>query len=64
MKKVKKPVSGKPPAEGGKTDKRRLTVEELEKRIAPAVTNKKDPVPPPYPAGAYYGLMRRANLSR
>ena len=40
----------------------KLSVEELEKRIAPALWDKKSPIPPPYPAGADYGLIRRDNL--
>jgi hypothetical protein len=40
----------------------RLSIEELEKRVAPAVP-KKTPVPPPYPPGADYGLVSRRNLS-
>ena len=41
----------------------KLTVERLEKRLAPAVAAKKAPFPPPYPPGADYGLVRRGNLS-
>ena len=40
----------------------KLTVEELERRVAPAVADKKAPIPPPYPPGADYGLVRRDNL--
>ena len=39
-----------------------LTVEELEARIAPTAIDKKVPIPPPYPPGADYGLIRRENL--
>jgi len=45
-----------------KESRKGLTVEELEKRVAPAVADKKAPVPPPYPPGADYGLIRRDNL--
>jgi hypothetical protein len=41
----------------------KLTVEELEKRVAPAVADKKAPIPPAYPPGSDYGLVRRDNLS-
>ena len=41
----------------------KLTVEELEKRIAPDAADKKLPVPPPYAPGTDYGLVRRDNLS-
>ncbi len=39
-----------------------MKVEELERRVAPSVANKKAPVPPPYAPGTDYGLVRRANL--
>lgn len=44
-----------------KTNK--LTIEELEKRIAPATADKKSPNPPPYAPGTAYGLVRRDNLT-
>ena len=51
-------------SENSKKDERpRLTVEELEKRVAPAVADKKGPVPPPYPPGTKYGLVRRENIA-
>ena len=40
-----------------------LTAERLEEKIVPALINpKKGPVPPPYPPGADYSLIRRRNL--
>ncbi len=48
--------------EQGKGERPRPTVEEMEKRVAPSVANKKAPVPPPYAPGAKYGLVSRANL--
>jgi hypothetical protein len=42
---------------------RRAKVEQLERKVAlSAPTQKKDPVPSPYPPGADYGLIRRSNL--
>ena len=41
---------------------KRLTVEELEKRIAPSTATKKVPNPPPYAPGTKYGLVQRTNL--
>jgi hypothetical protein len=47
-----------------KAEKRpRLTVEELERRVAPALANKKVPIPAPYAPGTRYGLVRRDSLS-
>ena len=46
----------------GNVRKPKLTVEELEKRVAPAVADKKAPIPPPYAPGTLYGLVRRSNL--
>ncbi|NOZ00638.1 MAG: hypothetical protein GXP54_01955 [Deltaproteobacteria bacterium] len=44
-------------------DDKRMKIEALEARIAPAaVANKKQPVPPPYAPGTLYGLACRANL--
>ena len=40
-----------------------LTIQELEARIAPSSpTGKKPTTPAPYPAGARYGLISRSNL--
>jgi len=47
----------------GDDPRRKLTVEELEKRVAPAVAEKKAPIPPPYAPGTEYGLVRRSNLA-
>ena len=45
------------------TPTERLSVEELERRIALSVPDqKKNPFPPPYPPGALYGLAKRSNL--
>jgi len=45
------------------TPRRKLTVEEMEKRVAPAIADKKAPIPPPYAPGTCYGLVLRDNLS-
>jgi hypothetical protein len=46
-----------------KTKARKLTVEELERRIALSVpAGKKDMLPTPYWPGTDYGLIKRANL--
>ncbi|MBN1947949.1 MAG: hypothetical protein JW797_19940 [Bradymonadales bacterium] len=46
-----------------RSDRRPLSVESLEARIAPAVAgDKKAPTPPPYPPGSLYGLVARSNL--
>ncbi|NOZ01168.1 MAG: hypothetical protein GXP54_04685 [Deltaproteobacteria bacterium] len=47
----------------GKDSRKKLTVEELEKRVAPSTANKKAPIPPPYAPGTDYGLVRRENLN-
>jgi hypothetical protein len=45
------------------TERKPLTVEALEARIAPTlVSDKKTPEPPAYPAGTRYGLIRRDKL--
>jgi hypothetical protein len=42
-----------------------LHAERLESKIAPAILNpKKGPIPPPYPPGADYSLIKRSNLLR
>ncbi|MBN1947943.1 MAG: hypothetical protein JW797_19910 [Bradymonadales bacterium] len=51
------------PADRESTPDQALTVEELEQRLAPGVIDKKAPMPPPYPPGADYGLVRRDNLA-
>jgi len=46
-----------------KTKTNKLSVEELEARLAPAAaTDKKVPTPPPYAPGTLYGLVKRENL--
>ena len=40
-----------------------VKAEKLEEKIAPALLNpKKGPIPPPYPPGADYSLIKRKNL--
>lgn len=40
-----------------------IKAEKLEEKIAPALLNpKKGPIPPPYPPGADYSLIKRKNL--
>ena len=40
-----------------------LEAEKLEDKIAPAILNpKKGPIPPPYPPGADYSLIKRRHL--
>ncbi|MBN1653109.1 MAG: hypothetical protein JXA30_04965 [Deltaproteobacteria bacterium] len=51
------------PEEQERKARRKLTVEELENRVAPSVADKKLPIPPPYAPGTDYGLLRRDNLS-
>jgi hypothetical protein len=44
-------------------DADRLSVEELEARVALSVPNqKKSPLPSPYMPGTLYGLAKRSNL--
>ena len=44
-------------------NRQKLTVEELEARVAMSVpTQKKHPLPVPYAPGSDYGLVKRANL--
>ncbi|MFH1438514.1 MAG: hypothetical protein ABIJ56_22590 [Pseudomonadota bacterium] len=47
-----------------KTKKKKLTVRELEKKVAPsAALGKKPAIPGPYAPGTDYGLAKRSNLS-
>lgn len=42
---------------------KKLTVRELEKKVAPSpLASKKPPIPPPYAPGTDYGLAKRDNL--
>ena len=44
--------------------KKKLKIKEMEKKVLPSLAaNKKIPIPPPYPAGADYGLAKRSNLA-
>ena len=43
--------------------KKKLTIKEMEKKVLPSLgASKKIPIPPPYPAGADYGLAKRSNI--
>jgi hypothetical protein len=45
--------------------KKRLSIKELEKKIAPApAIGKKPSIPGPYAPGTEYGLARRDNLKK
>jgi len=58
---VKRKKNQAKPAKSAKTD--RLTVEELEARVALSVPDqKKSPFPTPYMPGTLYGLAKRSNL--
>ncbi len=49
--------------QGDAEETRRLTVEELEERVAMSVpAQKKIDQPTPYPPGTRYGLVKRSNL--
>lgn len=45
--------------------KKKLRIKELEKKVVPSpMASKKPPLPPPYPSGADYGLVKRSNLNK
>jgi len=54
--------TSKPLIKPERTRRSKLTIEQLERRVAPSVGDKKSPIPPPYPPGADYGVIRRDNL--
>jgi hypothetical protein len=43
--------------------RKRLTIKELEKKVAPSgFIGKKPAIPGPYAPGTYYGLAKRSNI--